>query len=91
MALPTTQQLTTSPTAISGLTIGVAYQVQLRKANSMLIEPATATPGFDSPTASYIGRNGWAVVQRDEASEEIYIWSATGAGHVVVNEVITNA
>lgn len=91
MALPATQQLTTAPTAIAGLAVGTAYQVQLRKANSMMVEPATAAPTPDSEKALYVGRNDWVIVQRDAGTEEIYIWNTAGAGHVVINEVIANA
>ena len=91
MALPTSHSLTTAPTAVGGLSVGTAYQVQVRKTNYAMVEVATAAPDVDSLTALYVGRNDWAVVIRDESAEGVYVWNAAGAGHVVINEVISNA
>ena len=91
MALPATQDLSRTPTPIAGLTVGTVYQVQLRTANSALIETATSPPSVDSKRANYLGNGDWARVRRDGSGEQIYIWNTTGRGYVVINEGLSNA
>ena len=95
MAIPTTQDLTDTPTPVSGIVVGTLYQMQFRNGNLLLVETATSTPDPYSKAAKELGRGEWVEIWRDTAAEQVYIWArgtqASAYGYVVVNEGHPNA
>ena len=92
--MATSQAVTQTPTAISGLTDDTVYQIQVRGGQGVvLVETATSAPADDSSTANEV-RVGDYFVAQNESGEDTYVWvpgaePAWEMSHIVINEAIT--
>ena len=80
------QALTTSPTALAGITVGTNYTIQNRSPRTVFVEVASAAP-TDSGGAFVMspapGENSAGIAKAD-SGESIFVWTATATGGAVV-------
>ena len=85
------QDLTITPTAIAGLDDDTTYTMQYVGGDVMHFVPADAAPSTEAELKeSFVLGRGYRrnVSVSKEDGEEIYIWSTSGAGHVVLEESV---
>ena len=79
------QDVTTTPTALSGLTVGTEYTLQSRAPGLVYVEAADAAPSA-SGAAFVLSPEAFLIVKRDASTQEIYVWGERSGGGVVFEE-----
>ena len=82
------QAITTTPTALAGITVGTNYTMQNRSPRPIFVEVAATAPtgsggAFVMPSAPGEGSAG---IAKADAGESIFVWSVTAGGAVVYDE-----
>ena len=78
------QALSTSPTALAGLTASTRYTVQNRSHRVVYLQVASAAPA-DTAAAFAIKPDGFAIVSAT-GSDNVYVWASAAGGAVVYDE-----
>ncbi len=82
------QDVTTEPTAITGLTDDTRYLVVVKGPRRVFVASAASAPEKDTP-AFTIGATGRIVVQ-PTSGVDVYVWAAEAGGAVVFDEALQN-
>ena len=84
----TSQAVTTTPTAVAGLTSGTAYSIQFHGIGYLYISEGAAAPDADTAARNRY-QNDANIPVKPATGEDIYIWAQMNdVGTISINEAV---